>query len=418
MPEDIINKDLKKALTRLCYLIILAATVYALYTLRSFISTVLSIAAPFLVGFIVAYLFDPIVTWIQRRFKISRIFGLIVVLLIIFAIIALFLLWILPMVYNQLVALIKFAINEFPDKIGKLMQKYKIQLTPEQQESIREYFDSLELNTEEIINTFLSGLKAVAAGGASAAGSVTRGMLTTIGAVFSFFTFMSFVVVISFYLIVDFSKIRPSIEPIIPPEKRTRVFEILDKVDIAVGGFLRGQLIDCVLVGALTAVLLFFAGFKEYAILIGFVAGVGNIVPYLGPILGASPAVMIVLLSSRYPSLIDKFWGLIIVAGIFVFVQSVEGFIFQPKVVGKKSQLHPILVLLALLTGGQFGIGGLIIAIPVAAAVRVLINELYWQPLLEKHNPPEMMKPSEAKPPEENKEEGENKKETPPDNEP
>ncbi|MCD6385377.1 AI-2E family transporter [Candidatus Sumerlaeota bacterium] len=398
MNGDTLDRQLKKALTWLCYLIILAGSVYALYTLRSILKTLSNIASPFLVGFIVAYLFDPIVTFLQRRLRLSRIFGLVVVYVIIFLLIGLFLLWLLPNVYHQLMAMINLLVEVLPQKISLLFEKLKIQFTPEQKEKLVEQFKAIQDNLQQIIQAALPGLKAVATGGATAAGTLAKSLVNMLGSIVSFFSFLSFVAVISFYLIVDFSKIRPSIEPLISPRHRQRVFDLLEKVDIAVGGFIRGQLIDCVLVGILTTILLLIAGFKEYALLIGFLAGAGNIVPYLGPIIGATPAVIWVLLSSTYATLSDKLYGVLIVAGIFIFVQSVEGFVFQPRIVGKNSQLHPLLVLLALMVGAHLGIGGLIIAIPTAAALRVLVNELWWQPLCKRNNPPKPEPPPTDKP--------------------
>lgn len=403
MSNDPLDRQLKKALIWLCYLIILAGSVYALYTLRSVLRALGNIAAPFIVGFIVAYIFDPIVTFLQRRLRLSRIFGLVVVYVIIFLILGLFLLWLLPNVYHQLMAMIKFLVEVLPEKITYLFEKIKIQLTPEQKEKLIEQFKNIQENLQEIIQASLPGLKAVATGGAAAAGTVAKSFFNVLGSVVSFFSFLGFVAVISFYLIVDFSKIRPSIEPLIPPANRKRVFDLLEKVDTAVGGFIRGQLIDCVLVGTLTTILLLIAGFKQYALLIGFLAGVGNIVPYLGPIIGGTPAVIWVLLSSTYPTLTDKFYGVLIVAGIFIFVQSVEGFIFQPRIVGKNSQLHPLLVLLALMVGSYFGIVGLIVAIPTAAAVRVLVNELWWHPLCNRNRPPQPSVPTKPTSPQKDK---------------
>ena len=69
---------------------------------------------------------------------------------------------------------------------------------------------------------------------------------------------------------------------------------------------------------------------------------------------------------------------------LFSIIQTIEGFVLQPKIVGKGAGLHPLIVLLALITGGQFGIGGMIIAVPIASMVQVLIKEYYWLPLLEK----------------------------------
>lgn len=385
MANERIDNNLKQAATWLCYLIILAGAVYALYTLRSILKIMLGIASPFIVGFIIAYIFDPIVSFFQKQLKVSRIFGLIVVYLLIILIIGLFLVWLLPRIYSQLVELLNFFSTVLPDHIEKIFEKIRGQLTVEQKERIQEAIQKLRENIGSVIESAWPGLSTVATGSAAAAGTVAKGFLQVLGSIISFFSFLSFMIVVSFFLIIDFSKIRPSLEPLVPPERRKRVLDLLKKVDTAVGGFLRGQMIDAFLVGVLTATCLLIAGFKEYALLIGFIAGIANIVPYLGPIIGATPAVVIVLVSPEYATLTEKLYGLLMVGGIFVFVQTIEGFVFQPFIVGKNSQLHPLLVLLGLLAGGQFGLIGLIVAIPTTAAVRVLVAELWWKPLCQRH---------------------------------
>jgi predicted PurR-regulated permease PerM len=72
------------------------------------------------------------------------------------------------------------------------------------------------------------------------------------------------------------------------------------------------------------------------------------------------------------------------VAVLFIVIQSLEGYVFQPNIVGKSSQLHPLAMMLALIAGAQFGIGGMIIAVPIACIVRVLLKEFWWDPLLAK----------------------------------
>jgi predicted PurR-regulated permease PerM len=300
-------------------------------------------------------------------------------------IIAVFLLLLLPEVFRQLELLLSFFIQTIPREIKVIIDRIKGNLTPEQEEYIAHQLELVELNLKDFIQASLPGLKSLASGSATVAGAVGTGFMNLISSVVGFFTFLSFVAVISFYMIIDFSKIKPAIEPMVPPRHRERFFDIMNKVDIAVGGFLRGQLIDCTMVGMLIAVCLLIAGFKEYALIIGLIAGVGNIVPYLGPILGATPAVLLVLFSPEYAGLGEKVLGLLIVAGIFIFVQSVEGFVFQPKIVGKNSQLHPLLVLFGLMVGAQFGMWGLIVAIPVTAGLRVIIAELVWKPRFERH---------------------------------
>jgi predicted PurR-regulated permease PerM len=172
----------------------------------------------------------------------------------------------------------------------------------------------------------------------------------------------------------------------VPPKHRERTFDVLDKIDISMGGFLRGQITVCFIVGVMFAVGLFGMGFigfpalRNYSILIGTLAGVAGFIPYLGAVIGVLPAILIILLTGdvEWSTKLLTFGGVIL---LFSLIQAVEGFILQPKVVGKNAGLHPLLVMLALIVGAQFGIGGMIIAVPLASVIRVLIREFYWLPI-------------------------------------
>ncbi|MFW5810845.1 MAG: AI-2E family transporter, partial [Thermodesulfobacteriota bacterium] len=158
------------------------------------------------------------------------------------------------------------------------------------------------------------------------------------------------------------------------------------KMDTAVGGFLRGQLTVSLIVGTLFAFGLFGMGFigfpalRNYCILIGTVAAIGGFIPYLGPIMGVTPAILIILFTGGVPWSV-KLITLLTVLTLFAVIQGIEGFILQPKIVGKGAGLHPLVVLLALIAGAQFGIGGMIVAVPIASITQVLVREFYWQPV-------------------------------------
>jgi predicted PurR-regulated permease PerM len=140
------------------------------------------------------------------------------------------------------------------------------------------------------------------------------------------------------------------------------------------------------IVGASFAFGLFFISFfgfpslRNYCILIGAAAAIGGFIPYLGSIIGVTPGILIVLLTGGVPWS-TKIIGLIAVVGLFSLIQAIEGFVLQPKIVGKGAGLHPLVVMFALIAGAQFGIGAMIIAVPVAGIVRVLIREFYWLPV-------------------------------------
>jgi predicted PurR-regulated permease PerM len=217
-------------------------------------------------------------------------------------------------------------------------------------------------------------------------GKATMGFFSGIGSVVGFFSFLIFVGIINFYLIVDWEKIGPLIRKMVAPHRRERFFDVLNKIDAAMGGFLRGQLTVSAIVGTMFAVGLFgvslmgFPALRNYCVLIGTAAAIGGFIPYLGPIIGLTPAVLILLLTMG----VDwrtKLLTLVLLVALFALIQAIEGFVLQPRIVGKGAGLHPLVVLFALILGAQFGIGGMIAAVPLASVIRVLILEFYWLPV-------------------------------------
>lgn len=378
-----IDTRLKKTLLVIGYMIIIAGAVYALVQLRPVFRIIANVLAPFCVALIIAYLFDPIVTFVQQRLKLSRIMGLVIFYLIILLLIAAFALFLVPNLYNQISELIKRLSEVIPAQLNALTKRYNIVVGEEQMQEIQDGLESLGTDLRSVLGAMLPGLRGAAAEGISVAGAVAKGVVTGFGYLFSFASFVIFVMIINFYFLLDFHKTRGLIATVIPRQHEERVFSILKKIDMAVGGFLRGQLIICFLVGTLTTIGLLLIGLNKYAVLIGVVAGIGNIVPYLGPLLGAVPSLIWVLASSAFPAFSDKLVGAGEVIGLFALIQAIDGMVFQPRIVGRNSELHPLAVMLALMLGAYFGLVGMIVAVPVACIVRILIKEFWWDKLRE-----------------------------------
>ncbi len=378
-----LDTKLKKTLLVIGYMLIIAVAVYALVQLSPVLRIIANILAPFCVALIIAYLFNPIVTFVQQRLKLSRILGLVTFYVIILLLIAAFMLFLLPNLYHQISELIKRLSEVIPAQLNTLMKRYDITLNEAQMQKITDTLESLGTDLRSVLGAMLPGLHGAAAEGVSVAGAVAKRVAAGFGLFFSLTSFVILVVIINFYFLLDFHKIKGLVSTVIPTKHEERVFSILNRIDEAVGGFLRGQLTICCLVGLLTTIGLLLIGLKKYAILIGVVAGIGNIIPYLGPLLGAVPSLIWVLASSGFPSLSDKLIGSAEVIGLFALIQAIDSMIFTPRIVGKNSELHPLAVLLALMIGAYFGLGGMIVAIPVACVVRILIKEFWWDKLRE-----------------------------------
>ena len=149
-----------------------------------------------------------------------------------------------------------------------------------------------------------------------------------------------------------------------------KVAEVLAIVDDTFRRYIRGQLLEAAIVGLLSAVVLYLIGI-DYAIMIGVISGICNMIPYIGPIAGTVLAVLIALLSGQ-PLL--ALWA---TAGM-ILVQQIDNNLLAPKIVGDSVGLHPVFTMLAIVIGGNVGgLVGMLTAVPVAASVKILLNRWY-----------------------------------------
>jgi predicted PurR-regulated permease PerM len=173
--------------------------------------------------------------------------------------------------------------------------------------------------------------------------------------------------VVAFYLICDWNRMMATIDSWIPLPHRATVYRLGREIDLAIAGFVRGQSAVCLLLGSFYAVSLSLVGLN-FGLLIGMVAGVITFIPYVGSMTGLVLSVGVA---------VAQFWPewtpIVVVFTIFMVGQFIEGNILAPKLVGEKVGLHPVWVIFAMFAFGYlFGFVGLLLAVPLAAAMRVI----------------------------------------------
>lgn len=351
--------------------------------LRPVLVWILNVASPFFVALIVAYIFNPLVGVIERRARVGR--GLAVVLtfgLILGLTVGAFLL-LVPALVTQLRAGVSNILDRLPLLIAALSEQFQIQVSPDDIERVRAALEG-RISLDNLANQLTPTLRTVVAQLAHVVTSVTRAIAIAIAYSFGLVAFLILVLMITFYCLIDFARIGRFFAILVPAGYKERFFSIWEKIDSALGGFLRGQLIVSVIIGTLYSLALVVLGMKQYSLLIGFAAGFGNLIPYVGPVVGAVPTILWVVLGGAYQSVAAKIVGVLIILLISVTIQTLDGFVLQPRIVGKSAGLHPLMVIAALVVGAQFGLGGLILAVPTAIVVRVLVRELWWLPLAQR----------------------------------
>jgi len=216
-------------------------------------------------------------------------------------------------------------------------------------------------------------------------GNTAASVLAPIWSVIGFTIFLSFVVVIAFYMLVDYASLVETFWQAVPLAYHDRTAIVLAKIDYSVGGFLRGQLLICCVVGIMwTTWLSAVMGLYRYALLVGSIAGSMNFIPYLGPSIGFIGAGFYVLLSPVYEGWVSKLTGIGLGLAGLTIIQAIEGMVLQPKLIGPRAQLHPLLIILALLAGSQFGFAGMLLAVPMACIIKAVWTEFVWDPYCER----------------------------------
>ena len=191
--------------------------------------------------------------------------------------------------------------------------------------------------------------------------------------------------ILAAYMLLDASNVRRQILGLFPAKRRAKIHTIIDELDGVIGGFIRGQLIDGAIVGVMIFVMLL-ATHVPYALLIGIAAGLLNFIPYAGAVIGFVPSVILAL-AYNGPG------NALLVALLFAVIQQIDGNFVAPKVLKDNVGLSPLYIITAILIGSElFGLVGTFLAVPVAAMLRVLREQLLPMPALAVEVPPDLTK--------------------------
>lgn len=312
---------------------------------------------PLMLGLGIAYLLDPPVTWLQRK-RWNRLWAVVVLALVLLMAITGFFLYLVPAMGEEFQRLGQ----RFPDYAERLRE----QAEPLLQRARARY-------PEEFVELRDRAIQAVRENLPKLAGSVGKWLANAFDNVRSFLLFLLnlvFVPVFAFYLLVDFPKVKRGMRDMIPLPYREIVLARLQEVDQAVASFLRGQLTIAMVLAFINATGLVLIG-VPLGLVLGITAGLANMIPYMSLVVGLLPATL--LCWAEHGSWVR----VILVIAVFSGAQMLEGMVLSPRILGKSVNLHPVWVLLAIIIGGSlFGVFGMLIAVPAAAAIQVFMR--HW----------------------------------------
>ncbi len=312
------------------------------------------ILMPFLAGFLLAYLGNPIVNRLTQ-WKVPRIISVFIVFFAITLIFVILIGILVPGIKNQIV----YLNTKMPDFI-KWTNAQALPWIENTFQIDMKHFDVAAL-TDSLSSSWQQA--------GSIAGQLISKLAVSGISIIGFLVNMALIPLVTFYLLLDWDSLIRHIGELLPRHIEGQVKTLVKECDDVLGAFLRGQLLVMICLSIVYAIGLKIVGL-DIAIIVGLVAGLGSFIPYFGFTIGIVIATIAAIFQfQEWPPL---FW----VWAVFIAGQFIEGWVLVPYLVGNKVGLHPVAVIFAILAGGQlFGFFGMLLAIPVTSVIVVLMRD-------------------------------------------
>lgn len=299
---------------------------------------------PFLLACFIAYLLHPLIEKLHEK-GVPRTLAILLIYILFFGGIGYGVYKGTPAVVAQL--------QEMNEQFPQFVNMYETWT-----DGVREQTENFPEFVNEKVKQIFTGVEGKIQALLNKVMSTARGILDSLLIIF----LIPFIV---FYILKDYGEFYHIFWKVIPSKWRKDGQQLAKEIDKSLGNYIRGQLFVCLILGGVSALAFWFIGMK-YPLLLGIIVGVTDIIPYFGPILGAIPTLMIAATVST---------NLVIKAGIaLAILQFVESNILSPYIVGRSLRMHPVVIMLALLVGGEIGgIIGLLLSVPLLAILRTII---------------------------------------------
>ena len=351
---------LGKNILKLLFVVLIISIVLVAFVLFKeigifrFIGNVLSVISPLFIGFVVAWLFAPLVDKMTKK-GMSRIIASIIIYVVFILFLIIFFRIFIPIIYNEL--------NELVSTLPAIMTK------------ITNFIDDLfkEVNVEGIdINGMKDNiLGAITAYGNSISSSLPTTIVNVMSKLFSGLGSIFFGLIIGLYMLFDFDNVTNLLLKLIPKRHQMEVADLLENIGREVRKSVNGTLLVACMVFVCDTIGFSIIGLKS-ALLFGLFCGITDLIPYIGPYIGTAVATIVAFTQNTFVGV-----GVLIIA---IIVQLVESYILQPVVMSKATKLHPVTIICGLLIFGHFfGIIGMILAVPIMSIFKVI-----WKFLVKK----------------------------------
>ena len=369
MKDEINKRKVNNLLTQgnrllnLLYILLIIVTIYIItligdkLQIMPFISKLFQILTPLFIGLVFAWLFNPLVTWMQNK-KIKRVFGSLIVFVVFVGLLALMLVEIVPVIIEQVQAI---NLGQITKDTLKWINDFTIEgidLTSTKEAIVKRVTDiASEFDATSMVSWITSTVSNIISG----LGTFWLGLM------------------VGFFLLINFNEAPRTLKSLIPTKYKKEIWNILSRINYILNKFIRGTIYSSLIIFVCTLTGLLILKVPA-AIVLALFCAVTNVIPYLGPYIGAVPAIIIGFT-------VSPLTGILVIA-VITAVQTIEGNILSPIIMGKSVKLSPVTILIGLLVFGYFfGMIGMIIATPIIAVIKEILiyyNEKYKFFTLEK----------------------------------
>ncbi|MFH0733134.1 MAG: AI-2E family transporter [bacterium] len=302
------------------------------------------------ISILIALIFNPIVNRLER-FGIKRAFAVLLVFVLVGASISVSMSFLLPKLVNQLETISNNLSQEKINVMVAQFQNYLHHYIP--------FIKNIDINKN--ITEFLTKIIY----------NAISNLSTILTSIFSVIALIVIIPFMTFFILKDTKQIFKGLLNIMPNRYFEMSYWVLIKTGEHLGRFVRGWILDAVLVGTMVAIVLSFLGVQN-SISIGFVAGIGHLIPYFGPLIGGVPAIIISLIQfgdfTMLPSILVS----------FLLIYTIDNGFIQPNIYSKSTDIHPLFIIVLIIMGNQFlGVVGMLLAVPIATVAKTAAWEIY-----------------------------------------
>ncbi|WP_136608103.1 AI-2E family transporter [Paenibacillus dokdonensis] len=313
-----------------------------------------TVVLPIILTGIVYYLLNPIVDFLEKR-RVGRIQSILMLYVFIIGIIAVLLTLVIPVIREQIMDLV----SNFPAYSETARVQFEHLMGSK---LVNQFQDSISFDPQEVVKTISQKATSFLNKTWTGIGGFLGNLLEIVLAIVT-------VPFILFYLLKDGKKLPGFIQGFVPTRLRGETNRVMSEMNHQISSYIRGQIIVSFCIGALLFVGYIIIGLK-YSLILAVIAAFTSVVPYLGPVIAITPALIVALVTS--PIMLLK------MVIVWTVVQLIEGKFISPQVMGKTLKIHPITIIFVILTSGNlFGIVGVLLAVPGYAVLKVVVSHIY-----------------------------------------